>query len=172
MKQAQIMTPNQNQTPEIADTVRRPLFAPIRRIAAIVALCALVATATATWLSPAPAGAGKPASAAPAEPSAKATTPDDDEPAEEAKPKAAKKKSKAKQSLTGQLNLNTATSDQLMLLPGVGPSKAERVVAWRKKNGNFKRVADLRKVKGFGYKTVKKLEPWLAVKGETTLAAK
>jgi competence ComEA-like helix-hairpin-helix protein len=74
--------------------------------------------------------------------------------------------------LAGKLNLNTANEDQLMLLPSVGPSKAERIVTWRKKNGGFKRTADLRRVKGFGYKTFKKLEPFLDIKGDTTLAAK
>jgi competence protein ComEA len=73
---------------------------------------------------------------------------------------------------TGRLNLNTATEEQLMLLPSVGPAKAERIVTWRKKNGGFKRVADLRRVKGFGYKTFKRLEPLLDVKGDTTLAQK
>jgi competence ComEA-like helix-hairpin-helix protein len=74
--------------------------------------------------------------------------------------------------LTGKLNLNTATEEQLMLLPAVGPAKADRIVAWRKKNGGFKRVADLRHVKGFGYKSFKKLEPFLDIKGDTTLAPK
>jgi competence ComEA-like helix-hairpin-helix protein len=77
-----------------------------------------------------------------------------------------------KRAVTGKLNLNTATEAQLMMLPTVGPSKAERIVTWRKKSGGFKRTADLRRVKGFGYKTFKKLEPLLAVSGETTLAAK
>jgi competence ComEA-like helix-hairpin-helix protein len=81
------------------------------------------------------------------------------------------KKSSHKQ-LSGKLNLNTANEDQLMLLPTVGPAKAERIVTWRKKNGAFKRVADLRRVKGFGYKTFKKLEPFLDIKGDTTLAPK
>ena len=76
----------------------------------------------------------------------------------------------AKKQVTGKLNLNTATEDQLMLLPTVGPAKAERVVVWRKKNGGFKRTADLRRVKGFGYKTFKRLEPFLDIKGDTTLA--
>ena len=58
------------------------------------------------------------------------------------------------------------------MLPSVGPSKADRIVAWRKKNGGFKRIADLRRVKGFGYKTFKRLEPFLDIKGDTTLAAK
>lgn len=74
--------------------------------------------------------------------------------------------------LSGKLNLNTATEDQLMVLPSVGPAKAERIVTWRKKNGGFKRTADLRRVKGFGYKTFKKLEPYLDIKGDTTLASK
>jgi len=74
--------------------------------------------------------------------------------------------------LTGKLNLNTATEDQLMVLPSVGPAKADRIVTWRKKNGGFKRTADLRRVKGFGYKTFKKLEPYLDIKGDTTLAPK
>ena len=78
----------------------------------------------------------------------------------------------AKKEVSGKLNLNTASEDQLMLLPTVGPSKAERIVVWRKKNAGFKRVADLRRVKGFGYRTYKRLEPFLDIKGDTTLAAK
>jgi competence ComEA-like helix-hairpin-helix protein len=81
------------------------------------------------------------------------------------------KKASHKQ-LTGKLNLNAANEEQLQLLPTVGPAKAERIVAWRSKNGGFKRVADLRRVKGFGYKTFKKLEPFLDIKGDTTLTAK
>ena len=50
-------------------------------------------------------------------------------------------------------------------------AKAERIIAFRQKHGAFKRVADLRRVKGFGRKTLKKLEPFLDIKGETTLTA-
>ncbi|MDB4954574.1 MAG: competence protein ComEA helix-hairpin-helix repeat protein [Myxococcales bacterium] len=81
-------------------------------------------------------------------------------------------KKSAHKDLAGKLNLNTATEEQLMMLPSVGPAKAERIVAWRKKNGGFKRVADLRRVKGFGYKTFKRLEPFLDIKGDTNLADK
>ncbi|HEX5062584.1 MAG TPA: helix-hairpin-helix domain-containing protein [Kofleriaceae bacterium] len=76
---------------------------------------------------------------------------------------------KSAKDLTGKLNLNTATEEQLMMLPTVGPAKADRIVTWRKKNGGFKRTADLRRVKGFGYKTFKRLEPFLDIKGDTTL---
>jgi len=141
------------------ETTHRPRLSPIRRIASVLALCALVVTLTATWLASGSASAGpqaKPAAAAATAPAAPRSE----------RPKAGK----STQSLRGKLNLNTATSDQLQLLPGIGPSKADRVIAWRQKNGGFKRVADLRKVKGFGYKTLKKLEPFLDIKGENTLA--
>jgi competence protein ComEA len=81
-------------------------------------------------------------------------------------------KKRSPKELTGKLNVNTASEDQLMLLPGVGPAMSERIVGYRTKNGAFKRIADLRKVKGIGYKTLKKLEPYLDVKGDTTLAEK
>ena len=98
--------------------------------------------------------------AAPRPAPAPVATPDDD--AGETAPR-------DKKSVTGKLNLNTASVDQLMMLPGIGPTRAEQIVAFRAKHGPFKRIADLRKVKGFGYKTWKKLERFLDVKGETTL---
>jgi type II secretory pathway component PulK len=55
--------------------------------------------------------------------------------------------------------------------PSSGGACSDAIVAWRKNNGGFKRTADLRRVKGFGYKTFKKLEPFLDIKGGTTLAA-
>ncbi len=144
-------------------TVRASLTARIRHLLAITAIAALLATGGASWLSPRTAAAGpKALPAARAAPATPATRPDpgdaDDAPAR-----------RGKKTITGKLNLNTATVDQLMQLPGVGPSKAERVVAWRGKHGPFKRVADLRKVKGFGYKTLKKLEANLDIKGDSTL---
>jgi len=72
----------------------------------------------------------------------------------------------------GVVNLNQATETELMLLPGVGPSKAAAVLAYRKKYGAFKKVEDLGKVKGFSYKTLKKLKPYLALTGATTYKGK
>ncbi|HUQ03319.1 MAG TPA: helix-hairpin-helix domain-containing protein [Kofleriaceae bacterium] len=125
---------------------------------AVAALALVLVVSGVVWLSPRAAIAGPKALPGAAAPRPKL---DDDDPA----PARGGKKA-----VSGKLNLNTATVDQLLLLPGVGPSKAERVVAWRGKHGPFKRVQDLRKVKGFGYKTLKKLEANLDVKGESTLA--
>lgn len=132
---------------------------PIARRAALVAAFAGLFLSLSTTFAASRAAAA-PAPARPAAAPAPRPDPDADTPVRA-----------VKAAPTGKLNLNTATEDQLQLLPGVGPAKAERIVAWRKKNGAYKRVADLRKVKGFGYKTLKKLEPWLDIKGETTLAA-
>src|SRR5215470_14267441 len=115
-----------------------------RRLASLAAVALLVAAMGGTWTRS--AAAAPPPAAAVSKPAAAPARPGDD--ADE--PPA--KKSSHKQ-LTGKLNLNTANEDQLQLLPTVGPAKAERVVAWRAKNGGFKRIADLRRVKGFGYKT-------------------
>ncbi|HEY4241916.1 MAG TPA: helix-hairpin-helix domain-containing protein [Kofleriaceae bacterium] len=133
----------------------------------IFALLALVGAMGGTWLvssDAVAAPASPPAAAPPAHAAARAQS-GVDPPAHATRTKSGRKQ------LTGKLNLNTATEDQLLLLPTVGPAKAERIVEWRKHNGGFKRTADLRRVKGFGYRTFKRLEPFLDVKGETTLAA-
>jgi len=75
----------------------------------------------------------------------------------------------AKGQLSGRLNLNEASVEDLQELPGVGPSRAARIVAFRRMRGPFRRVLDLRRVKGFGRKTVKKLSPYLTIDGESTL---
>ena len=61
------------------------------------------------------------------------------------------------------INLNTATQAQLETLPGVGAKAAERILEYRQKNGNFKKVEDLMNVKGFGEKVFLKLKPLLVV---------
>lgn len=137
-----------------------------RRFLPVAALVALFAAMGATW-QVAPAVAKPAASVSKARPAPVEREPEPEVAEDEERPT-----SRAKRELTGKLNLNTATEEQLQLLPTVGPAKAERIVAWRKKNGGFKRPADLRKVKGFGYKTLKRLEPYLDISGETTLAEK
>lgn len=134
-----------------------------RHVVSLAAVALLVVAMGGTWTRAASASPAASASATPALGRGAAKPSDPDAPP-------AKKASH--KDLTGKLNLNAANEEQLQLLPTVGPAKAERIVAWRSKNGGFKRVADLRRVKGFGYKTFKKLEPFLDIKGDTTLAAR
>jgi competence protein ComEA len=73
---------------------------------------------------------------------------------------------------TGVVNLNAASAEQISLLPRVGIKVAQRIVAYRKSNGDFKRVEDVMEVKGVGEKLFVVLRPHLATSGATTLAAK
>ena len=82
---------------------------------------------------------------------------------------ASREQAASKGTLSGTLNLNTATVSELIKLPGIGPKKAELIVKWRKQHGRFGRVVDLRRVKGFGAKSVKKLRPYLTVSGTNSL---
>ncbi|MBD90096.1 MAG: topoisomerase [Deltaproteobacteria bacterium] len=61
------------------------------------------------------------------------------------------------------LNVNTASSDQLQALPGIGPKKADAIVSYRSANGPFQQVDDLVQVKGIGPKTLDKLRPLVTV---------
>lgn len=50
----------------------------------------------------------------------------------------------------GKVDLNSATTDQLDALPGIGPVTAQKIVADRSSNGPFRNVEDLMRVPGIG----------------------
>ncbi len=56
----------------------------------------------------------------------------------------------------GMVNINRASVKELCSLKGIGKNYAERIVKYRKKNGRFKKVEDLMKVKGIGIKIIEK----------------
>ena len=54
------------------------------------------------------------------------------------------------QQIMGKININTATIDQLMLLPGIGQVLAQNIIDYRNTHGNFQKTADLLLVEGIG----------------------
>jgi competence protein ComEA len=107
----------------------------MRAVLMLLAVIAIAAIPAAAQQSSA-AKAAKPAAASPAKSAATATAP---------------------------VNINTATQAQLEALPGVGPKVAERILEFRQKNGNFKKIEDLMNVQGIGEKSFLKLKPLLTV---------
>ncbi len=64
---------------------------------------------------------------------------------------------------TGVVNINTAGISELVTLPRIGKKIAQRIIDFRKKNGRFKRIEDLMKVKGIGEKTFNRIKKRLKV---------
>ncbi len=61
------------------------------------------------------------------------------------------------------LNLNTASEAELLELPGVGPSRARAILAFREQHGGFQSLSQLLRIKGFGRAMFKRLRPLLVV---------
>jgi comEA protein len=61
------------------------------------------------------------------------------------------------------VNLNTATSEELQQVPGIGPVTAGKILQMRKSYGSFKSVDDLLAVRGLGAKRLEKMRKYLTV---------
>jgi competence protein ComEA len=77
----------------------------------------------------------------------------------------------AASAVSGVVNVNTASAEELSLLPGVGPARARAIVELRQQRGGFKRIEDLLEVKGIGEASLAKLKPYLALDGKSTFSA-
>ncbi len=70
--------------------------------------------------------------------------------------------------LTGVINVNSASAEQLEMLPGIGPSRARAIIEHRKEHGPYKEVADLEAVSGIGERALERIRPHCTTKGKTT----
>ncbi len=65
----------------------------------------------------------------------------------------------------GQVNINTAGRTDLMTLPGVGESTANKIIEYRNRNP-FKSIQDIMKVSGIGVKKFQKMRPYITTGNE------
>lgn len=61
-------------------------------------------------------------------------------------------------SYSGKININTAGSEELQQLDGVGPATAEKIIEYRETTGRFKSIEDIKNVSGIGDKTFEKMK--------------
>ncbi len=62
-----------------------------------------------------------------------------------------------------KIDINTATKAQLVRLPGIGDTIAERILLYRDSHGRFKSIKELLSVEGIGEKKFKKIAPFVTI---------
>jgi len=65
-----------------------------------------------------------------------------------------------------RVGINTASSEELQRLPGIGPAIADRIIEYRARYGLFRSVDELTAVKGIGPKTFAKLESQIVLNAD------
>ncbi len=70
----------------------------------------------------------------------------------------------------GVVNVNTASVEELVRVPGIGPARADAIVRLRERVHQFRHVEDLVRVRGIGRATLRTMRPFLTLEGATTLA--
>lgn len=63
--------------------------------------------------------------------------------------------------LSLSVSVNTADAGELTRLPGIGPSYAERIIAYREEHGAFQDINELLKVRGIGEKRLESIRPFV-----------
>jgi competence protein ComEA len=61
------------------------------------------------------------------------------------------------------ININTASAEELEMLPGIGPSTATKIVAYREDHGSFEMIEDIQNVDGIGQATFEDMKDMIGV---------
>lgn len=62
-----------------------------------------------------------------------------------------------------QININTATKEELKKIHGIGDSKADKIIKYREEKGLFKAIEDIKKVGGIGDATFNNLKDQITI---------
>lgn len=65
----------------------------------------------------------------------------------------------------GKININTATVEELSLLPGIGTGIAQRIIEFREDAGSFRSLSDLLNVNGIGEKRLEQISDYITIGG-------
>lgn len=68
-------------------------------------------------------------------------------------------------STTGKININTASAEELTMIPGIGETSADNIVAYRLRYGPFLKIEDITNVKGIGAGRFEKMKEYITVGG-------
>lgn len=61
------------------------------------------------------------------------------------------------------ININTASREQLMTLPGIGEAKADSIISYRNENGHFNSIEDIMKISGIKEGAFEKIKSYITV---------
>lgn len=67
------------------------------------------------------------------------------------------------ESASGKININSADSATLQQISGIGPVTADKIIEYRKTNGGFTKIEDLKNVNGIGDKTFEKMKDYVTI---------
>lgn len=73
------------------------------------------------------------------------------------------KKEETKASKDNKVSINTGTLEELQTIPGIGESKAQAIIEYREKNGNFNAIEEIKNISGIGESTFDKFKEYITI---------